>query len=116
MRTCRNDFPGVDRATSNQFTLDVKIDEQTIIEQIAELRRRSAISLEAMGYLMGSDPAQISRYLKGACSTSLTNYLRIARALGYRCKVILEKGDTAGVDVNPLAELKLDAHKVRHRR
>ncbi len=116
MKTCKRDFPGVDRATSNQLALDVKTDEQAIIEKIAELRRQSAVSLKAMGYLMGSDPAQISRYLKGTCSTTLKNYLRIARALGYRCKVILEKADTAGVDVNPLTELKLAAHKVRHRR
>lgn len=116
MRTCKRDFPGVDREISNQLELDVKTDEQTIIEQIAEIRRQSAVSLEAMGYLMGSDPAQISRYLKGACSTTLTNYLRIVRALAYRCKVILEKADNAGVDVNLLAELKLAAHKVRHRR
>ena len=114
MRTSKREFPGVDRQTSDRLALDVKTDEQAIIEEIAELRRQSAVSLEAMGYLMGSDPAQISRYLKGACSTTLTNYLRIARALGYRCKVILEKADTAGVDVNRLAELKLAAHKVRH--
>ena len=116
MKSCKRDFPGVDRKTSNQLALDVKTDEQTIIEQIAEIRRQSAVSLEAIGYLLGSDPAQISRYLKGACSTTLTNYLRIARALGYRCRVILEKSDNAGVDANILAELKLVAHKVRHGR
>ena len=55
MKTCKRDFPGVDRETSNQLALDVKTDEQTIIEQIAELRRQSAVSLEAMGYLMGSE-------------------------------------------------------------
>lgn len=116
MKTCKREFPGVDRQTSDRLALDVKTDEQAIIENIAELRRQSSVSLEAIGYLMGSDPAQISRYLKGSCSTTLTNYLRIVRALGYRCKIVFDKADTMGLDINPLAELKITAHKVHHRR
>ena len=116
MRTCKREFPGVDRQTSDRLALDVKTDEQAIIEKLAELRRQSSVSLEAIAYLLGSDPAQISRYLKGACSTTLTNYLRIVRALGYRCEIVFEKVDTRGLDINPLAELKITAHKVHHRR
>jgi transcriptional regulator with XRE-family HTH domain len=116
MRTYKNDFPGLDRQASDRLSLDVKTDEQAIVEEIAELRRQSSVSLEAMGFLMGSDPGQLSRYLKGTCSTTLTNYIRIARALGYRSKIVLEKADDAGVNLNLLAELKLSAHKVHHRR
>ena len=115
MRTCKRNVPGVDRQTSDMLALDVKTDEQAIIEEIVELRRQSSVSLEAIGYLMGSDPAQISRYLKGVSSITLTNYLRIARSLGYRCKIVLEKADNSGLDINPLAELKITAHKVHHR-
>ena len=53
-----------------------------MIDAISELRQKELSSLEAIGYLMGADPAQLSRYLKGTRSTTLTNYLRIARALG----------------------------------
>jgi hypothetical protein len=45
-------------------------------------------------------------------STSLTNYLRIARALGYRCKFVFEKADSDRTDV--LADMKLTPHRVCH--
>ncbi|MEI8150322.1 MAG: helix-turn-helix transcriptional regulator [Hyphomicrobiales bacterium] len=106
----------MDRQTSDMLALDVIKDEQAIIEGIVKLRRQSSVSLEAIGYLMGSDPAQISRYLKGVSSITLTNYLRIARSLGYRCKIVLEKDENCGLDINPLAELKLISHKVHNRR
>jgi hypothetical protein len=38
MRACRNDFPGVDRQTSDYLVLDVKADEEEMIKAIAELR------------------------------------------------------------------------------
>lgn len=116
MRACRKDFPGVDRQTSNRLALDVKTDEEMIVGALAELRRTAPVSLEALGYLLGSDPAQLSRYLKGSCSISLTNYVRIARALGYRCKISFEEADNSTLKSNPLDELKITAHQVYHRR
>ena len=116
MKHCRRDFPGLDRATSDRLSEEVTTDEQAILDEIGQLRRLSSVSLEAIGYLMGSDPAQLSRCLKGTCSMTLTNYLRIARALGYRARIALEKADAGGSDINPAAELKIAAHKVRHRR
>jgi transcriptional regulator with XRE-family HTH domain len=116
MRTCRNAFPGVDRVTSDRLTSDVRADEEAIMNTIAELRRNASVSLEAIGFLLGSDPAQLSRYMKGSCSISLRNYLRIARALGYRCKIALERADNSRLNVNPLEELKITAHQVRRRK
>lgn len=116
MKQSRRDFPGLDRETSDRLSRDVTSDEQAILDEIGERRRVSSVSLEAIGYLIGSDPAQLSRCLKGSCSMTLTNYLRIARALGYRAKVTLEKADPGSADITPAAGLKIAQHKVRHRR
>jgi transcriptional regulator with XRE-family HTH domain len=116
MKHCRRDFPGLDRDTSDRLAADVVTDENAILHEIGELRRLSSVSLEAIGYLIGSDPAQLSRYLRGTCGMTLTNYLRIARALGYRARIVLEQVDSGGVENNPAAALKITAHKVRHHR
>ena len=116
MRACRNDFPGVDRQTSDYLVLDVKADEEEMIKAIAELRRTSSVSFEAIAYLLGSDSAQLSRYLKGSCSVSLTNYLRIARALGYRCKIAFEKADNSTLNMDLLEELRITTHQVHRRK
>ena len=84
-----------------------------MIDSISELRQQEASSLEAIGYLMGADPAQLSRYLKGTRSTTLTNYLRIARALGYRTRLVLEKADSTGAASQALSNLKIAPHQVR---
>jgi hypothetical protein len=78
---------------SDQFALDVASDEKAIVDAIAALRGEAS-SIEAIGYLLGTDPAQISRHLRGVSSTTLTNYIRIARALGYRSKIVLERAET----------------------
>lgn len=113
MRTCNHNFPGADRETSDSLARDVAIDEKAMIDAISNLRQKEASSLEAIGYLMGADPAQISRYLKGTRSTTLTNYIRIARALGYRSKLVLEKADVSGRSAHVLSDLKIAPHKVR---
>ncbi len=106
MRLCNRNFPGAASEISDQFALDVAADEKAIVDAIAALRGEAS-SLEAIGYLLGTDPAQISRHLRGVSSTTLTNYIRIARALGYRCKIVLERAKN---DV--LADLKIGSHKV----
>lgn len=113
MRTCNHNFPGADRETSDSLARDVAIDEKAMIDAISNLRQKEASSLEAIGYLMGADPAQLSRYLKGTRSTTLTNYIRIARALGYRSKLVLEKADGSGRSAHVLSDLKIAPHKVR---
>ena len=75
-------LPGHRSHHKRRYARDVAIDEKAMIDAISELRQKESSSLEAIGYLMGADPAQLSRYLKGTRSTTLTNYLRIARALG----------------------------------
>jgi len=112
MRTCKRDFPGADQDTSERLAAEVAADERAIVDALGALREDASISLEAVGYLMGTNPAQLSRYLKGTTSTSLTNYLRIARALGYRCKFVFEKADSDRTDV--LADMKLTPHRVCH--
>jgi len=111
MRTRTRDFPGADHATSERLALDVVSDEKAIIGEMLELRRESPMSLEAIGFLLGADPSQISRYLNGSSGVTLTNYLRIARALGFRCRIVLEPAD-AGADNTPLSDLKIASHKV----
>jgi len=111
MRTRTRDFPGADRETNERLTLDVARDEEAIINDILELRRTNPISLEAIGFLLGADPSQVSRYLNGTSSVTLTNYLRIARALGYRCRIVLELADIGPRNTPPL-DLRIASHKV----
>jgi hypothetical protein len=106
MRSCNRAFPGAASEVSDQFASDVASDEKAIVDAIAAVRGEAS-SIEAIGYLLGTDPAQISRHLRGVSSTTLTNYIRIARALGYRSKIILERAET---DV--LADLSIGSHKV----
>jgi len=106
MRSCNRNFPGAAPEVSDQFALDVATDEKAIVDAIAALRGEAS-SLEAIGYLLGADPAQISRHLRGVSGTTLINYIRIARALGYRSKIILERAQT-----NVLADLRIGSHKV----
>lgn len=70
---------------------DVELDEEAAIAAITELRRAGAISFETIGFLLGTGANQISRYLNRSASITLTNYLRIARSLGYRCRIVLER-------------------------
>lgn len=72
------------------MTSDVAADEKAAIDALCDLRRISAISFETIEFVLGS---QISRYLNRTSSVTLTNYLRIARCLGYRCRILLEKAE-----------------------
>ncbi len=110
MKTCNRHFPGADPETSRRFQSDVAADEKAIVEAIASLRDKQ--SLEAIGFLLGADPAQISRHLKGTTSTSLTNYIRMARALGYRCRIVLEKAESTPGTGDILSDLRIAPHKV----
>ena len=111
MRTRTRDFPGADHETSERLALEVASDEKNIISEVLELRRDNPMSLEAIGFLLGADPSQISRYLNGTSSVTLTNYVRIARALGFRCRIVLEAAD-AGPGNAPLSDLRIASHKV----
>jgi hypothetical protein len=112
MRTCNRNFPGVDRDASDRLAGEVAADEKAMIDAIAALRQKEASTLEAIGFLMGTDPGQISRYLKGTSSTTLTNYIKIARALGYRSRLVLEKADAPGGASRLLSDLRIPGHKV----
>jgi transcriptional regulator with XRE-family HTH domain len=112
MRTRTRDFPGTDHETSEQLALEVAHDEEAILNEILELRQNNPMSLEAIGFLLGTDPSQISRYLKGNSSITLTNYLRIARALGYRCRIVFEPAGAGEAGKAPLSNLRIASHKV----
>ena len=95
MKTRRRDFPGTDPETSERLAREVASDENAIINALLELRQTNSMSLEAIGFLLGTDPSQISRYLKGNSKVTLTNYVRIARAFGYRCRIVFEQTEAA---------------------
>jgi transcriptional regulator with XRE-family HTH domain len=116
MRTRTRDFPGTDHETSERLAREVARDEEAIINEILEIRRTSSMSLEAIGFMLGADPSQISRYLNRSSSVTLTNYLRIARALGYRCRIVVEPADADGSGDAPLSDLKIASHKVLNAR
>jgi transcriptional regulator with XRE-family HTH domain len=94
------------------MTLDVARDQRAIIDELSFLRRKQQVSLESIGFLLGSDPGQISRYLKGTSRTTLTNYLRIARALGYRSRLVLEKADLGENASSGLQNLRVASRRV----
>jgi len=88
-------FQGTDEATNLRFKSDVAADEETIVAAINALGKTEGQSLEALGFLLGVEPAQLSRHLNGSRGTSLNNYLRTARALGYRSRMVFERVDAA---------------------
>ena len=96
---------------SERMASEVAHDEKTIISQMLEQRRDNPMSLEAIGFLLGADPSQISRYLNGTSGVTLTNYLRIAHALGFRCRIVLEPADI-GPGNSALSNLRIASHKV----
>lgn len=111
IRSCRSVFPGTDPETSDRFTQEIAADENEFVSGLRKLRADEAVSLEAVGFLLGINPGQLSRYLKGNSSTTLTNYLRIARAMGYRTRIVFEKVDNAS-EADPLADLKILTNRV----
>lgn len=111
MRTRTRDFPGTDTETNRRLTEDVARDEAIIINGLIEIRRKNQISFEVIGFLLGSDASLVSRNLRGH-GVTLTNFLRIARALGYRCRVSFEKADEAKLDTAAIANLQITSHKV----
>jgi len=112
MRTCNRSFPGTSHAVSQRLAFEVAEDERRIVETIFAIRREAGISLEGIGFLLGADPARISRQLKGTSTTTLTNYIRIARALGYRSKLTLERAESTEGISRAFADLKIPPHSV----
>ena len=59
------------------------------------------------------DAQDAAKKLARGGGTSLTNYIRIARALGYRSRLVLEKADASEASSNVLHDLRIVPHKVR---
>lgn len=103
------DFPGLNAQTSATMLRDVEQDEAAFIDALSRLRRENKISLEALAYVLGMAGGHISRYLKQGTNMSLVNYLRISRALGYRCRIQFERVDEGGVlSLNNVAHRRLE--------
>jgi hypothetical protein len=115
MRTRTRNFPGADTELGDRMTSDVAADEKAAIDALCDLRRISAISFETIEFVLGT--SQISRHLNRTSSVTLTNYLRIARCLGYRCRILLEKAEDGGEQ--SVASLNNVSHRImilrRHR-
>lgn len=116
MRSCSKTFPGADRKTSDQFASDVSDDERAMVTALRSLRAREALSLEEVGFILGMGAGPLSRCMSGAAGVSLTSYLRIARAMGYRCRVSLEKVKEHGGGGDAVSNVKIAAHRVIHHR
>jgi transcriptional regulator with XRE-family HTH domain len=112
MRTRTRNFPGTDGKASARMMRDVDADEQAAIAAIKELRRAGAISFEAIAFMLGTGANQISRYLNRSASITLTNYLRIARSLGYRC-TIERVEDSSEVSLSSLNTVSRRAQDLR---
>jgi transcriptional regulator with XRE-family HTH domain len=100
-------FPGTDPLTNDRMMNEITADQSAIVAAISALREKEAASLEEIGFLLGIGPGSVSQYLSGVSGTSLTNYLRIARALGYRCRLVLEKVDTPSDASPPVSRQKI---------
>ena len=112
MRTRTRDFPGTDHETSQRLALDVADDEKLIINEILERRQENPMSLEVIGFY-ALEPIQpyFPLILNGTSGVTLTNYLRIARALGFRCRIVLEPAGP-GPGTTSLSDLRIAPHKV----
>ena len=86
-------FPGTDVVESTRMAADVALDEERMIAKMNGLREVEGVSLEALAFVLATQSAQLSRHLKGRCNTYLLNYIRVARALGYRCEISFSKAD-----------------------
>jgi transcriptional regulator with XRE-family HTH domain len=112
MRTCNLHFPGLDEQTSEKLAADVAADQEAVLTAIRNLREEAGISLEALGFVLGCDAAHLSRYLKGMSVATLTQYIRVPRALGYRCTVNYERVDRTSAGNATGSELAILHHKV----
>ena len=105
-------FPGTDRETSDLLASDVTADETAIIAALPELKEQESVSLEELAFLLGTQAAQLSRHLNGTCETSLMNYLRLARALGYRSRIVFDKAAPVGNRIQKTSKRKGSSHQV----
>lgn len=87
----KRSFPGADFEASERMTIEVENDERSMIAGIRQLREIEGVGLEALAFVLGTQSAQLSRHLNGKCGTYLSSYLRIARALGFRCEIRFTK-------------------------
>lgn len=104
-------FQGLDEANSGRMDADVACDEHDMIEALAQLRHTAGISLETLAFMLGTAGGHVSRRLKQGGNINLTNYLQIARALGYRARIVFEKVDDGGAP-----SLNKVAHRVSRNR
>jgi transcriptional regulator with XRE-family HTH domain len=110
MPSPRHDFPGLEPDLSTRLAADVAADEKSIVESIAALRKHRKRAQEELAFVLGSSAGDLSRIERGLQSPTLRNVIRIARAMGFRARIVFEEaeGETAGA--------KLGKHAVLHQR
>ena len=116
MRNRNLGFPGVNDGTAEQFSKDVASDDEAIAKAIRDLREKESVSLEVLSFVLGAHTGQLSRQLKGDAGMTVTSYLRIARALGYRCDIVFRKASSSSDGPDALETLKLGSHRVTRQR
>ena len=116
MRNRKLDFPGVDNCTSKKLSRDVAEDREAVLQAVQNLRKKEEMSLEEVSFVLGAHAGQLSRQFKGDVSMTLTSYLRLVRALGYRCQVTFTKVPSDTSDADFYSDLKLNSHRVMHQR
>jgi transcriptional regulator with XRE-family HTH domain len=112
MPSPRHDFPGLEPAINDRFVADVAADEKAIVEAIAGLRKSRKRAQEELAFVLGSSAGDLSRIERGLQSPTMRNVLRIARALGYRARVVFEDAE----DKPAAGEAKVGKHPVVHQR
>jgi transcriptional regulator with XRE-family HTH domain len=107
MPSPRHDFPGLEPDVSARFAADVAADEKAIVEMIAALRKQRKRAQEELAFVLGSSAGDLSRIERGLQSPTMRNVLRIARAMGFRARLVFEEaeGDTESARVGKHAVL-----------
>ena len=112
MNMRRPRYEGLDGRSAKLLDQDVAADRDAFMNSVRELREQTSTSIEEISFLLGVHTGRLSRQLRGEVDFTLTSYLRLVRAFGYRCQIVLEKTDE--VDTNVLSNLKLGSRRVTH--
>lgn len=104
-------FQGLDDVESDQMASEVAHDELLMLDALAQQRRSAGISFETLAFMLGTAAGRISRLFDPESRISMRNYLLIARALGFRVRVVFEK-----VDDGRAHQLNKVAHRLAPRR
>ena len=110
MRKRKLEFPGLDSCSSEKMCRDVVTDRENIMRATQNLRKQESMSLEEVGFVLGVQAGQLSRQLNGEVGMTLANYIRLVRALGYRCQITFTKTSFDASNTDLRSDLKVNSH------